>query len=44
MERIDVDQYFEKMEELMDGDIFVFQRDEPDLENYELATAKDYFR
>lgn len=44
MERIDVDQYFEKMEELMDGDIFVFQRDEPDLENYELSTAKDYFR
>ncbi len=32
------------MEELMDGDILVFQRDEPDLHHYELPTAKDYFR
>ncbi|KAH3867833.1 hypothetical protein DPMN_030970 [Dreissena polymorpha] len=35
----------EKMlEELMDGDIIVFQRDEPDLDSYELPTAKDFFR
>jgi len=35
----------EKMlEELMDGDIIVFQKDEPDLDQYELPTAKDYFR
>lgn len=35
----------EKMlEELMDGDIIVFQRDEPDVDHYELPTAKEYFR
>ena len=35
----------EKMlEELMDGDIIVFQKDESDLDTYELPTAKDYFR
>ena len=33
------------LEELMDGDIIVFQReDEPDLDHYELPTAKEYFR
>ena len=32
------------MEELMDGDILVFQRDEPDLPHYDLPTAKEYFR
>lgn len=32
------------LEELMDGDIIVFQKDEPDLDNYELPTCKDYFR
>ena len=32
------------LEELMDGDIIVFQ-EEPDQENdYELPTARDYFR
>jgi len=30
------------LDELMDGDILVFQRNEPDL--HELATAKSYFR
>ncbi|WAQ97600.1 UBP7-like protein [Mya arenaria] len=35
----------EKMlEELMDGDIIVFQKDEPDLDSFDLPTAKDYFR
>lgn len=36
----------EKMlDELMDGDIIVFQRDEPDLQHhYELATARDFFK
>ena len=36
----------EKMlEELMDGDIIVFQKDEPTTaDKYELPTAKDYFR
>ena len=35
----------EKMlEELMDGDIIVFQKDETDLDQYELPTAKEYFR
>ncbi len=32
------------MEELMDGDILVFQRDEPDLHHYDLPTAKEYFK
>ena len=32
------------MEELMDGDILVFQREEADLHHYDLPTAKDYFR
>ena len=41
----DYDQPLEKvLEELMDGDIIVFQRDDPDLNTYELPTAKDYFR
>ena len=31
------------LDELMDGDIIVFQRDEPDLDQFELPTAKDYF-
>ena len=30
------------LDELMDGDILVFQRNEPDL--YDQATAKTYFR
>lgn len=35
----------EKMlEELMDGDIIVFQKEEADPLAYELPTAKDYFR
>jgi len=35
----------EKMlDELMDGDIIVFQRDEPELMQYELPTARDYFK
>ncbi|XP_053388715.1 ubiquitin carboxyl-terminal hydrolase 7-like [Mercenaria mercenaria] len=35
----------EKMlEELMDGDIIVFQKDETDIDQYELPTAKEYFR
>ena len=41
----DYDQPLEKgLEELMDGDILIFQKDDPDLDAYELATAKDYFR
>ncbi|GAB6025849.1 Ubiquitin carboxyl-terminal hydrolase 7 [Chamberlinius hualienensis] len=33
------------LEELMDGDIIVFQKDDAaDMENYELPTCKDYFR
>ncbi|XP_071963374.1 ubiquitin carboxyl-terminal hydrolase 7-like [Antedon mediterranea] len=32
------------LDELMDGDILVFQRDDPENDQYELATAKDYFR
>lgn len=33
------------LEELMDGDIIVFQKeDEPDVDQYELPTAKEYFR
>ncbi|XP_071796700.1 ubiquitin carboxyl-terminal hydrolase 7-like [Asterias amurensis] len=32
------------LDELMDGDIIVFQRDDPDNSQYELPTARDYFR
>lgn len=32
------------LEELMDGDILVFQKDEEDFDQYELPTAKEYFR
>lgn len=32
------------LEELMDGDIIVFQRDDPEVHQYELPTAKDYFK
>ncbi|XP_033118944.1 ubiquitin carboxyl-terminal hydrolase 7-like [Anneissia japonica] len=32
------------LDELMDGDILVFQRDDSDNDQYELATAKEYFR
>lgn len=31
-------------DELMDGDIVVFQKDDINLDSYELPTAKDYFR
>jgi hypothetical protein len=31
------------LDELMDGDIIVFQKDEPE-ETSDLATCKDYFR
>lgn len=31
------------LEELLDGDIIVFQKDERDLEQYELPTCRDYF-
>lgn len=46
VERIeDYDQPLEKvLEELMDGDIIIFQKDDPDFEHYPLPTAKDYFR
>lgn len=46
VERIeDYDQPLEKvLDELMDGDIIVFQKDDPDFEACELPTAKDYFR
>jgi ubiquitin carboxyl-terminal hydrolase 7 len=32
------------LEELMDGDIIVFQKDDLDLHHYELPTARDYFK
>lgn len=32
------------LDELMDGDIIVFQRDEEDLSHYPLPTPKEYFR
>ncbi|XP_042576329.1 ubiquitin carboxyl-terminal hydrolase 7 isoform X5 [Cyprinus carpio] len=32
------------LDELMDGDIIVFQKDDPENETSELPTAKDYFR
>ena len=34
----------ESLEELMDGDIIVFQRDDNEYEHYPLPTARDYFR
>ena len=46
LERIeDYDAPVEKvLEELMDGDIIVFQRDDPEHSQYDLPTAKDYFK
>ncbi|XP_064870178.1 ubiquitin carboxyl-terminal hydrolase 7-like [Oncorhynchus nerka] len=32
------------LDELMDGDIIVFQKDDPENDSSELPTAKDYFR
>ncbi|XP_015588700.1 ubiquitin carboxyl-terminal hydrolase 7 isoform X2 [Cephus cinctus] len=32
------------LEELMDGDIIVFQKEERDIEMYELPTCRDYFK
>jgi ubiquitin carboxyl-terminal hydrolase 7 len=32
------------LEELMDGDIIVFQKDDAELDHFSLPTAKDYFR
>ena len=32
------------LDELMDGDIIVFQREDDGYANYEFPTAKDYFR
>lgn len=32
------------LEELMDGDIIVFQKEERDNEMYELPTCRDYFK
>ena len=42
----DHDQPIEKvLEELMDGDIIIFQKDDPEMEaEYDLPTAKHYFR
>lgn len=34
----------ESLEELMDGDIIVYQRDDLDLDHYPLSTARDYFQ
>ncbi|KAL5018785.1 hypothetical protein ScPMuIL_004507 [Solemya velum] len=46
LERLEnCDQSMDKLfEELMDGDIIVYQRDDPTHDTYELPTAKDYFR
>ena len=46
VEQIDsYDQAMEKvLDELMDGDILIFQRDDPDIDTYPLPTAKDYFK
>ncbi|XP_013388428.1 ubiquitin carboxyl-terminal hydrolase 7 [Lingula anatina] len=46
VERIeDVNLPLEKaLEELMDGDIIIFQKEEPYPEHYDLPTAKDYFK
>lgn len=32
------------LEELMDGDIIVFQKEERDNDMYELPTCRDYFK
>jgi len=41
----DVEQPLEHvLEELMDGDIIVYQREVPEHNNFELPTAKDYFK
>lgn len=41
----DFDKPLEKvLEELMDGDIIVFQKFDPMASNYELPTVKDYFK
>lgn len=32
------------LEELMDGDIIVFQKDGLDIHQYDLPTARDYFK
>jgi ubiquitin carboxyl-terminal hydrolase 7 len=32
------------LDELMDGDIIVFQKEEKDEEIFDLPTCKDYFR
>ncbi|XP_014681204.1 PREDICTED: ubiquitin carboxyl-terminal hydrolase 7-like [Priapulus caudatus] len=46
MERMEnYDLALEKIfDELMDGDIIVFQKDDPNMDTYDLPTAKDYFR
>lgn len=46
VERIEsINEPLEKvLEELMDGDIIVFQKDVKDLDMYELPTCRDYFR
>ncbi|XP_030854698.1 ubiquitin carboxyl-terminal hydrolase 7 isoform X4 [Strongylocentrotus purpuratus] len=41
----DLSQQMDKgLDELMDGDILVFQKDDPDKMQYDLPTARDYFR
>ena len=32
------------LDELMDGDIIIFQKNDPGLSNYTLPTPKEYFR
>lgn len=46
VERIEnIDMPLEKvLDELMDGDIIVFQRADLNFADYELPTAKEYFR
>lgn len=46
VERIDnlIDPLEKVLEELLDGDIIVFQKDERDLDIYELPTCRDYFK
>jgi len=40
-----LDEPLEKaLEELMDGDIIVVQKEEPNLEHYELPTAKEFYK
>jgi ubiquitin carboxyl-terminal hydrolase 7 len=42
---VSYDQPLEKvLDELMDGDIIVFQKEESDFSQYDLPTARDYFR